>query len=541
MARCARCHCALAGATSRCTTSRSAGGAWALRHCHELAGSQRSHQGGERGEHAGVVVDRTGAGEGQPGLARPPRPPRRRGRRAPRGGRLVNPCGHTSTPSARPSPRARAITARTSGPEPRLRRCGPRSATPAPSPPTGAGRRAAATAVGARPELVLVRVAVGDGAHREAVRGEQHLGALGQARRALASTSRGEEVDQRRLVGASCRSWRRATPAAAARSRAVVLADAGPAVVRREHEADDRRRRRRPASVATASSMNGARVLLAEHDAVAPSPSAGSEPRPLRLGACGERRDAADGVVPPAQVGQLLGRRAAGRGGCACSTPRRRRATPACRTPSRRRRRVTTCTVPSSCTSATTSRQHAGVGLGQHAVAEVEDVAGWPPFSASTARARRRPPATGRGTRPGRGCPAAPCPARPVRGRAERRAPVDADDLGAGLAHEAEQLAGVHAEVDAGHAEVGQPANTRRAGGQHEPAVVGGRERAGPAVEELHGAGAGLDLRARATRRRGRPGGRISVVPQVGLAEHERLGLRVGARRPRPRSGSSPP
>ena len=58
------------------------------------------------------------------------------------------------------------------------------------------------------------------------------------------------------------------------------------------------------------------------------------------------------------------------------------------------------------------------VGLGQHAVAEVEHVAGVAAVLGEHGRGpRRRPRPTARGTRPGRGCPAAPVPGRRARGR----------------------------------------------------------------------------------------------------------------------------
>ena len=52
--------------------------------------------------------------------------------------------------------------------------------------------------------------------------------------------------------------------------------------------------------------------------------------------------------------------------------------------------------------------------------------------------------------------------ADPAGGHVQRRTPVDADHVGAGLAHRAEQLAGPDAEVDPRHARVGQPARARR-------------------------------------------------------------------------------
>ena len=64
---------------------------------------------------------------------------------------------------------------------------------------------------------------------------------------------------------------------------------------------------------------------------------------------------------------------------------------------------------------------------------------------------------------------------------------------------------------------------TRRPGGREgEAGVLGGRQRAGPAVEELHRLRAGLDLRPQ----RGHGHGRQPLgqpVPQVGVAAHQGL------------------
>ncbi len=72
--------------------------------------------------------------------------------------------------------------------------------------------------------------------------------------------------------------------------------------------------------------------------------------------------------------------------------------------------------------------------------------------------------------------------------------PVDADDVGSGVGHERQQLAGVDAEVDGRHVEIGKAVEDFGAGGQHAPLIVVGAEGAGPAVEQLHGRGPGVDL-----------------------------------------------
>ena len=101
-------------------------------------------------------------------------------------------------------------------------------------------------------------------------------------------------------------------------------------------------------------------------------------------------------------------------------------------------------------------REHVGIGLGQHAVAEVEDVPGVAAVAPQhvadlvgddrprRAEHRRVEVALQRRGRPD-----------PAPGLVERDPPVDADHVGAGVAHQREELAGADAEVDAGHAEVG--------------------------------------------------------------------------------------
>ena len=64
---------------------------------------------------------------------------------------------------------------------------------------------------------------------------------------------------------------------------------------------------------------------------------------------------------------------------------------------------------------------------------------------------------------------------------------------------------------------------------QHVRAVVGGREAADPAVEELHGVGAGVDLRVEVGRDRA-PEALHQRAPRARVAQHERLGARVEAR-----------
>ena len=118
----------------------------------------------------------------------------------------------------------------------------------------------------------------------------------------------------------------------------------------------------------------------------------------------------------------------------------------------------------------------------------------------------------------------------PLSGLAERHPPVDADHVGAGLGEQAEQLAGANTEVHAGHVEVGQLGEDPLGGGQHVAAVVGGREGAGPGIEQLHRPGAGVHLGA------DRGDGQVAkglhqVEPEGLVTEHQGFGGAVGARR----------
>ena len=76
----------------------------------------------------------------------------------------------------------------------------------------------------------------------------------------------------------------------------------------------------------------------------------------------------------------------------------------------------------------------------------------------------------------------------------ERDAPVEADDVGAGLAEGGQERGGVDAEVDDGDAEGLDAADELGGGGERVGAVVGDGERAGPGVEDLDDVGAGGDL-----------------------------------------------
>ncbi len=78
--------------------------------------------------------------------------------------------------------------------------------------------------------------------------------------------------------------------------------------------------------------------------------------------------------------------------------------------------------------------------------------------------------------------------------RVERNAPVEAEDVGSGLAHRGEQAGGVDSEVNYGHTHCLHFADEGLRGGQDEVAVVLDAQRARPAVKDLDGVGSGLDL-----------------------------------------------
>ena len=170
-------------------------------------------------------------------------------------------------------------------------------------------------------------------------------------------------------------------------------------------------------SAATASSMNGCRVLVAERDVVTIA-ECGGDAVSLRFGDATQRRHAADGVVAAAELVELfLGRRT--------SSPDVRvvgveviGAMRACRTPSPRHRRSRPAHDPFAVHELDDSLEDRRVGLGQDAVTEVEDVAGMAVVVREhLARLRPRRHPTVRSTPPGSRLP---CSAQspPMRARA---------------------------------------------------------------------------------------------------------------------------
>ena len=175
--------------------------------------------------------------------------------------------------------------------------------------------------------------------------------------------------------------------------------------------------------------------------------------------------------------------------------------------------------------------QDARVRLGKDAVAQVEDVTragavgrrgqhgtGWRPPRRATVPGRAR----------GRGCPARhgrPRSAGALRrgGRASRRRPRRIRQT---------PISPRSSPVPTPKRIVGtprsaMPARTARVAGRAKRAYSVGGERAGPAVEELHRLGTGLDLGAqRGHRHGGQPVGQL--LPQLGVPVHERLDLGEG-------------
>ncbi len=309
-------------------------------------------------------------------------------------------------------------------------------------------------------------------------------------------------------------------------------------------------------------------MLLAEHHLPPSRHACARAPvrqrGPLGLGALGQRRDAADGVVAGGEVGELLGGRRTtsadvgvvrldlgGRAGRAVGhhdQAERAVADGHWRAPRSsvrwRRGRVGPSQRPSACTSSTTRSSTAGVGLGQHAVAEVEHVAGMAGVAGRARRAWPRPP-TSHGAKHERRVEVAlqgdPVGRTRRAGDVEGHAPVDADDVGAGSAPSGRAAPRCRRRSGCG-ARRGRPrpSNTRLAVGEHEALVVGRAQRPGPGVEELQGRRRRLatwersEAMARSARRS------IERVPHAGVAVHQRLGPRRRCGTGVPRSGSWP-
>ena len=176
-----------------------------------------------------------------------------------------------------------------------------------------------------------------------------------------------------------------------------------------------------------------------------------------------------------------------------------------------------------------------GVGLREHAVAEVEDVPG-PPAGAREHVERRRLDALP-GPEQHRGIEVPLHRRSGARGEpalVERDAPVEADRVAAGGGHRREQVGGAGAEVDRRHVDGREHA---RRIGRDELLVVGDREGADPGVEELDRVCAGRRLRRDvAAERVGQPV--EQRVPDRRLAVHQLLRLERSRGSASPRRGS---
>ena len=279
----------------------------------------------------------------------------------------------------------------------------------------------------------------------------------------------------------------------------------------------------------------------------------GLERGPLGLGALGQGRDAADGVVAGGEVGEQLrgGRPAPADVGVVRLD--RRRACGGCRTPSRpgrrsgevrssghhRRRRSDLRRAPAR----RPARAPSGSVSGSTPWPRLNTWPGWPALRRRTSRHGLGDDLPrGRRRARGRGCPAGPgrrAPAARAASSGTRQSTPTTSAPADG--HQAEQLAGADTEVDAGHAEVGDRV-------EHPGAVRAGRSarsRRGaraPAqrVEQLDGRGARRRPGSAARRWPGRRGGPSAGATAPGSPCISALVLGVGARRAGPRSGSWP-
>ncbi len=242
------------------------------------------------------------------------------------------------------------------------------------------------------------------------------------------------------------------------RARLVVLADRAPPSS--AARARGRRRGRTPRDGEVGHGVLDRRggVLHAEHDLEAPGVALVErrlQRGALGLGAGRQRRQCRRWRRSGAPGRPAARASAAGRGGCRCSTARSSLADArrAVRHEEHADRSGHAGRAVRGCTARRSRPRMAGIGLRQHAVAEVEDVARvGRPLSASTSSvAASATSSHGRGTSAGSRLPCtrgAGAEAPP--GLVERRAPVDPDHVGAGRRASAEQLAGADAEVDAG-------------------------------------------------------------------------------------------
>ena len=111
----------------------------------------------------------------------------------------------------------------------------------------------------------------------------------------------------------------------------------------------------------------------------------------------------------------------------------------------------------------------------------------------------------------------------------ERRPPVGADDVAAGVAQVAENGTRADAEVNRGHAVRGQPFKDPPGVGQDELAIVAPAQRPHPGIEDLHGVDTCFNLRHQVVA--DDIGQQLTeTVPSRGSPVHQRFGMRKRVR-----------
>ena len=347
---------------------------------------------------------------------------------------------------------------------------------------------------------------------RQRMGGEQHPG---RGRACAASLARTSAATNSTNAGSVAQLSISVTAMSCSRGRGrqsiEVLADRERRVVRRQHQPDDASKALRRPARSTDCSMNGAACFMPSMTWYPPGAMRRARPASHVVAPRCVAPTARSRRSPRSErsVRRAARRSAVGRAGCRCSTARCRRASAACRTPiSITAVRGLGHRAVRSLTWSTTALQHAGIGVGLHAVAEVEDVAGMRPtigirLSASTASvpasAVSAPASTSAGSR-------LPCTTRSAPMR--RRASVidvrqsSPSTRGACGVHRLEEVITADAEVDPGALGVaaGERCEDRGGMGQHERVVVGAAQRTGPRVEQLERSRTVIELAARSTR-----------------------------------------
>ena len=245
-----------------------------------------------------------------------------------------------------------------------------------------------------------------------------------------------------------------------------------------------------------------------------------------------QRRRPADRLVPGRQLGELLRRRrpAPADVGVVGLDVGRRARRPVGHQDDAGRHVAAVCGVD----EVDDRLQHARVGRGEHAVAEVEDVAGMATVVGEDLAGGREGDV--RAGQHQRGIEVAlqdGVGAQAPAGLGDRGPPVEADHAGPGRPHGLQQMVAPDAEVDRGGLRVagGEVGEHPPRVGQDEALVVAAGERPGPRIEELERLGpvGQLDVEERD----GDRGEAVhQVVPQRFVGAHEGLGVLVGAARP---------